>query len=118
MLIIASSNVRAMLNRLRDIIKANKMLMKNSFVQELVSMIEQLMKETEELKAEIRRLKTHPAKPVIKPSTLEKPQKNTGAADSGTETDNTRPKCSKKPYLKIDREEKIELKEVPAGGCV
>jgi hypothetical protein len=59
-----------MQNELKESVKGNEEFLNHPFVQRLILIIEQQAKEIEELKAEIRMLKEHPKKPVIKPRTL------------------------------------------------
>ena len=96
--------------------EGNEELLKNPVWGKLLALFEEQNREIEKLKAEVKRLKGHPGKPVIKPSILEKPRKGNAATDSETDKDKSNRKDSKKPDLKIDREEKIKAKDVPPGA--
>lgn len=102
-----------MLNQLKTLSKANEEFLEIPFVQQLILIIERQSKEIEELKAEIRRLKGHPGKPNIKPSTLEKGREDKLEKEAGK---TQRVKRSKKANLPIDQEKKIEAKDVPKGS--
>lgn len=73
-------------------------LLKHPYVQELHQVIYQLHLDIEALKVELRKLKTLPAKPVIKPSKLDEPQQNS-SQDKG-ETTTKRPGSEKRSKTK------------------
>ena len=82
----------------------------------LIALLEEQSRELEQLKAEIKRLKGHPRKPVIRPSSLEKEQNKNKTTDAETERDKESRKCSKKPDLEIHQREKIKATDVPVGA--
>jgi hypothetical protein len=103
-----------MVNKIKALMEGNEDVLKIPVVGKLIALMEEQNREIEALKAEIKRLKKQPAKPKIKPSTLEKPAK--GITDTKSGKGEGRVKCAKKPYLKIDKEEKIKAQDVPAGS--
>ncbi|MEI6154675.1 MAG: transposase [Deltaproteobacteria bacterium] len=67
-------------------------LLKHPYVQELHQIIYQQHLDIEALKVELRKLKTLPAKPVIKPSKLDEPQEDSSEDKTTRENSETKPK--------------------------
>jgi len=91
-----------------------------SYLRKLYEMLEQMDKqlrkkdeELEEAKAEIRRLKSLPKKPDIKPSELDKPKAKPNSNSQEKEKRPGSEKKSKKRELIIHEEKKVPAKNVP-----
>jgi hypothetical protein len=106
----------SVINKVKEIMNGDEDLLKIPAFGKLIALLEEQSRELEELKAEVKRLKGHPGKPAIRPSTLEKEQKKNTPTDPEPESDKGSRKCSKKPDLEIHRKEKIKATDVPAGS--
>lgn len=102
-------------NQLKGLIKANQELSAIPFIEQLILIIEHQAKEIADLKAEIRMLKEHPKKPNIRPSTLDKPH-DKASSEADENGRQHRGKRKKKPYLPIDKTEKIFITDKPIGS--
>jgi uncharacterized small protein (DUF1192 family) len=87
---------------------------KTPLVLQLLSVIEQQAEQIRQLKDEIARLKNHPPRPKIKPSSLEKKKKRKSRS-SGRKRPGSK-KRSKTAELKIHKTKPIEPKKIPAGS--
>ena len=87
---------------------------KTPLVLQLLSVIEQQAEQIQQLKDEIARLKKHPPRPNIKPSSLEKKKKRKSGSSSGKRPGSK--KRSKTAELKIHKTRPIEPKKIPAGS--
>ncbi len=87
---------------------------KTPLVLQLLSVIEQQAEQIQQLKDEIARLKKHPPRPNIKPSSLEKKKKRKSRS-SGAKRPGSK-KRSKTAELKIHKTRAIEPKKIPAGS--
>ena len=64
----------SVINKVKEIMEGDEDLLKIPAFGKLIALLEEQSRELEQLKAEIKRLKGHPGKPVIRPSSLEKEQ--------------------------------------------
>ena len=87
---------------------------KTPLVLQLLSVIEQQAEQIRQLKDEIARLKNHPPRPDIKPSSLEKKKKPKSGSSGGKRPGSK--KRSKTAELKIHKTKPIEPKKIPAGS--
>ncbi len=87
---------------------------KTPLVLQLLAVIEQQAEQIQQLKDEIARLKNHPPRPDIKPSSLEKKKKRKSRS-SGRKRPGSK-KRSKTAELKIHKTRPIEPKKIPAGS--
>jgi len=87
---------------------------KTPLVLQLLAVIEQQAEQIQQLKDEIARLKNHPPRPDIKPSSLEKKKKRKSRS-SRTKRPGSK-KRSKTAELKIHKTKPIEPKKIPAGS--
>jgi hypothetical protein len=88
-------------------------LLKHPYVQELHQVIYQQHLDIEALKVELRKLKTLPAKPVIKPSKLDEPRQNSPQDKSEIETKRSgSEKRSKTKELVIHETKKLCIENV------
>ena len=86
----------------RDILtlfESNPDKLNDPFIQELLKIIEHQAVIIEKLEAEIKRLKKHPPKPPIKPSTLEKDVASNSSSDVDNNPGASKKKRSKKAKL-------------------
>jgi len=87
---------------------------KTPLVLQLLAVIEQQAEQIQQLKDEIARLKNHPPRPDIKPSSQEKKKKRKSRS-SRTKRPGSK-KRSKTAELKIHKTKPIEPKKIPAGS--
>jgi uncharacterized small protein (DUF1192 family) len=87
---------------------------KTPLVLQLLSVIEQQAEQIQQLKDEIARLKNHPPRPDIKPSSLEKKKKRKSRSSGGKRPGSK--KRSKTAELKIHKTRPIEPKKIPSGS--
>jgi len=87
---------------------------KTPLVLQLLAVIEQQAEQIQQLKDEIARLKNHPPRPDIKPSSLEKKKKRKSRSSRRKRPGSK--KRSKTAELKIHKTRPIEPKKIPAGS--
>jgi hypothetical protein len=87
---------------------------KTPLVLQLLAVIEQQAEQIQQLKDEIARLKNHPPRPDIKPSSLEKMKKRKSRSSHRKRPGSK--KRSKTAELKIHKTRPIEPKKIPAGS--
>ena len=87
---------------------------KTPLVLQLLAVIEQQAEQIQQLKDEIARLKNHPPRPDIKPSSLEKKKKRKSRSSHRKRPGSK--KRSKTAELKIHKTRPIEPKKIPAGS--
>jgi len=87
---------------------------KTPLVLQLLAVIEQQAEQIQQLKDEIARLKNHPPRPDIKPSSLEKKKKRKSRSSRKKRPGSK--KRSKTAELKIHKTRPIEPKKIPAGS--
>ena len=87
---------------------------KTPLVLQLLAVIEQQAEQIQQLKDEIARLKNHPPRPDIKPSSLEKKEKRKSRSSHRKRPGSK--KRSKTAELKIHKTKPIEPKKIPAGS--
>jgi hypothetical protein len=87
---------------------------KTPLVLQLLAVIEQQAEQIQQLKDEIARLKNHPPRPDIKPSSLEKKKKRKSRSSGGKRPGSK--KKSKTAELKIHKTRPIEPKKIPTGS--
>ncbi len=87
---------------------------KTPLVLQLLAVIEQQAEQIQQLKDEIARLKNHPPRPDIKPSSLEKKKKRESRSSHRKRPGSK--KRSKTAELKIHKTRPIEPKKIPAGS--
>ncbi len=87
---------------------------KTPLVLQLLAVIEQQAEQIQQLKDEIARLKNHPPRPDIKPSSLEKKKKRESRSSRRKRPGSK--KRSKTAELKIHKTRPIEPKKIPAGS--
>jgi len=88
---------------------------KTPLVLDLLQIIMQQRTMIEQLEDEIKALKNHSPKPIIRPSVMDKNADSTPSIDSKALKKN-RPLCSKNAEIKIDQTVKVKPKQIPSGS--